>query len=326
MTEDLQHVGVDRSRLLPELRRMLEIADALGLSPPESMSAIEARAASEIRLAGHWGAKDDVDAVETFAIPSRGETIRLRLYRKTGTARTILYFHGGGWVVGSLDTHDGALRALVHAAGANIVAVEYAKAPEHPFPACLDDALSALDWLLANAQAAGLDAERIIVAGDSAGASIAASLAVLARDRGTPLLGQVLVYPATDLTAMTPSRTAFAQGYFLSMPTMDWYVAHYLSGGTDPADPGVSPLRADDLANLPAALLVTADHDPLRDEGRAYAGRLIAAGNNVAYEEWRGTVHGFMIMDRTTRASRKLIEQVGGWCRRLWEGSDNGSC
>ncbi|MDB5523436.1 MAG: esterase/lipase [Rhizobium sp.] len=214
MEEDLRpRPPVDRSRLLPELRRMLDAADALGASPVESQTPEQARASSELRIAGQWGAKDEIAEIETFRIPSGDTGIAVRLYRSPETANTILFFHGGGWVVGSLETHDGALRALTLAATANILAIEYRKAPEAPFPACLEDAEAALDWLRANGSGKGLDSDRVILAGDSAGASIAAALAVRARNRQIPILGQVLVYPATDLANSTASRETFVFGY-----------------------------------------------------------------------------------------------------------------
>lgn len=315
----LQRRPVDRSRLLPELRRMLEDNDAAGAKPVEQQTPQEARASSEDRIAGQWGEKDAVETIEDFRIPSAGTTIPARLYRTPGTDRTILYFHGGGWVVGSLETHDGALRALTLASGANILSVEYRKAPEAPFPASLEDAEAALAWIDTHAAEQGLDAVRLIAAGDSAGASIAAALSVRARNRGRPLFGQVLIYPATDLANSSGSREAFATGYSLNRSSLDWFSAQYRAGGVAATDPELSPLLMDDLSGLPPTLLVTADHDPLRDEGRAYAQKLIGAGNHVSYIEWRGTVHGFMMMDRFTPASRRLIGHIACWCNQLWE-------
>ncbi|MDB5552684.1 MAG: Esterase/lipase [Rhizobium sp.] len=309
---------VDRSRLLPEIRLMLEENDRLGAKPVEEQTPAEARASSEIRLGNHWGNKDAFDAIKTFSIAGEGYALPARLYLFAQSRNTILYFHGGGWVVGSLETHDGALRALALAARANILSVEYRKAPEAPFPAGLDDAELALRWLQENGAARGCDARRVIAAGDSAGASIAAALAMRARDAGRPLFGQALIYPATDLLNPTESRSAFALGYSLNKTTLDWFADQYLSGGVSPDHHEVSPLLAPDLNSLPPTLLVTADHDPLRDEGRAYAAALIRAGNHVTYEEWRGVVHGFMIMDRTTPAARQLIGAIARWCNDLW--------
>lgn len=297
---------------------MLEAADALNAKPVEKQTPEEARASSELRISGQWGRKDDLDTIETFHIPNGDVSIPVRLYRTLRAKNTILYFHGGGWVVGNLETHDGMLRAMTLATGANILSVEYRKAPEAPFPASLEDAQAALGWLDEHAIENGLDCRQLLVMGDSAGASIAATLSVRARNLGRRLFGEVLIYPATDLAHATESREKFAAGYSLSSETLDWFARHYMSGGVPATDPELSPLLMQDLANLPPTLLVTADHDLLRDEGRAYAQKLIGAGNDVTYVEWRGTVHGFMMMDRFTPAARQLIDRVAEWCNQLW--------
>lgn len=307
----------DRSRLLPELRLMLEAADLAGLPSNDMLGVAAARAACEVSLAGHWGRKDELSAPLTFTIPSGNVQVRCRFYRGGEDGGTILFLHGGGWMVGSLDTHDGAARALAKAAGCNLLSVEYRKAPECPFPAGIDDAEAALRWIIAEGASLGISGERVILAGDSAGANIAAALAVRARDRGVTLGGQMLIYPATDLAHESASVAEFADGFFLSRATLRWYIANYL-GGADAAHPGASPLLAADLSGLCPTLLITADHDPLRDEGRAYAARLIEAGNAVTFREWPGTTHGFMIMDGVTPAARELIGVMGAWARDIW--------
>lgn len=314
---------VDRSRLLPEYRTLLEEADALGGPAMESLSPQQARADSEIRLADHWGIRDEVSGIENLEISNGDTLLKARLYRMAGTRRTILFFHGGGWMVGSIETHDGPVRTLANAARANVLSVEYRKAPEAPFPAALDDAEAALLWLRENGGTLELDPGNVILAGDSAGASLCASLAIRARDLGIRVAGQVLIYPATDLSGATASRQEFANGFSLQQSTMTWFAENYLAA-TPPSDPRVSPLLASDLSRLAPTLLVTADHDPLRDEGRAYAQRLIAAGNDVCYEEWRGTIHGFFIMDRAGKTARKLIGRIGKWADGLWDRHDDG--
>ena len=308
----------DRSRLRTELRLMLEQADTSGDPPTESLSPQQARIAAEAWLSAAWGDKDAVDAVEDLVITDRAGDLRARLYRSDENAGTILFFHGGGWVLGSIDTHDGPLRSLVKSVGANILSVEYRKAPEAPYPAALEDAERALRWLREIGPSRGLNGERIILAGDSAGATISAVLSIRARQLNIALDGQVLVYPATDLTGSTASRDRFASGFFLDRTTLDWYVAHYLSAGTALEDPRVSPLLTEDLSGLPPSLLVTADHDPLRDEGRAYAQRLIEAGNDVCYVEWRGVTHGFFNMGATTPEARRLIARIADWVNQIW--------
>ncbi len=315
---------VDRSRLLPEYRTLLEEQDALGRPAMETLTPRQARADSETRLALHWGAKDVVSGIEDLEITSGDIRLKARLYRVAGTARTILFFHGGGRMVGTIETHDGPVRTLAKAAHANVLSVEYRKAPEAPFPAAFEDAEAALLWLQGNGGALALDAGKVILAGDSAGASLCASLAIRARDLAIPLAGQVFIYPATDLSGVTGSRQKFASGFSLQQSTMIWFAEHYLSGGMLPSDPRVSPLLASDLSRLAPTLLITADHDPLRDEGRAYAQRLIAAGNDVCYEEWQGTIHGFFIMDRAGKTARKLIGRIGEWAKSLWDRHDDG--
>lgn len=315
--DDLDDRRPDRSRLRPELRLMLEAADLAGSPSNDQLGVAAARAVSEVGLAGHWGKEDELPAPLTFTVPSGEARIRCRLYRGGDDGGTILFLHGGGWVVGSLDAHDGAARALAKAAGCNLLSIEYRKAPESPFPAGIDDADAALRWITAQGTSLGISGYRIILAGDSAGANIAAALALRARDRGVALGGQMLIYPATDLAHESASVAEFADGFFLSRATLRWYIANYL-GGADPANPEASPLLAPDLAGLCSTLLVTADHDPLRDEGRSYAARLIEAGNAVTFREWPGTTHGFMIMDGVTPAARELIDVMGAWARDIW--------
>ncbi|WP_055046582.1 alpha/beta hydrolase [Devosia sp. A16] len=304
----------DRSRLRAELRLMLEAAERAGTLSNDRLGVVKARAASELSLAAYWDNKDELPQPLSFTIGD--PAIRCRLYRGGDVDGTLLFLHGGGWMVGSLDTHDGAARALARAAGCNLLSVEYRKAPEHPFPAGLDDAERALRWVIAEGGSLGLG-NRVILAGDSAGANIAAALALRARNAGIILAGQMLIYPATDLAHETASTAAFARGFFLSRATLRWYIANYLAGA-DPTDPEASPLLAPDLAGLCPTLLVTADHDPLRDEGRAYAARLSQAGNAVTFHEWPGTTHGFMIMAGVTPAARELIGVMGAWAREMW--------
>ncbi|HEV2518886.1 MAG TPA: alpha/beta hydrolase [Devosia sp.] len=312
--DDLDDRRPDRTRLLPELRDMLEAAERAGTPSNDQLGVARARIASEVSLASYWDLKDELPPPLTFTLGD--PAIRCRLYRGGCEPGTILFLHGGGWVVGSLDTHDGAARALAKAASCALLSVEYRKAPEHPFPAGLDDAETALRWIIAEGAGLGLS-DHIILSGDSAGANIAAALALRARDHGIGLAGQMLIYPATDLARETTSTAQFAHGYFLSRATLRWYITNYLSGA-DPTNPEASPLLAPDLTGLCPTLLVTADHDPLRDEGRAYAARLTAAGNAATLQEWPGTTHGFMIMAGVTPAARELIGVMGSWAREVW--------
>lgn len=310
-------MGVDRSGMLAELRAMLEADDLKPPAAPEALTVAGRRAESAVRLPGLWGKVDTVEGVEDLAVPTTGGTMRARLYRPAGARGTVLFFHGGGWVVGSLETHDASTRAFANAVPANVLSIEYRKAPEHPFPAAVEDADAALDWLVANGPAIGLEVRRIVVAGESAGATLATVLARHARDRGIVLAGQVMLYPVTDSDTTTASYRQFAEGFYLTAENMRWFLEQYL-GGQNLDHPDAAPVRAPDLEGLPPAFVVTAGHDPLRDEGRAYAKRLAAAGNTVTHHEVSGGIHGMWMMDRITPATRQLIDATGAWIRSRW--------
>jgi acetyl esterase len=308
---------VDRSGLLPELRDFLERQDLLPQRSIFEVSPEEQRAASEADLPDLWGEKQGCEAIEELSYASHGHTIRARLYRPRAADGTILFIHGGGWVVGSLDTHDGSARALANAAAANVLSIEYRKGPEHPFPAAVADVNTALDWLRADGAHMGLDTSRIILCGESAGGTLAAVLARHARDRGIPLAGAALVYPPTDTAMGSTSYRDFASGYYLLADAMVWFYGHYLPP-EHAAHPDASPVRATDLAGLPPTYIATAEFDPLRDEGRDYASRLIAAGNDVTYREIKGGVHGLWLMNALGPATAEMIGGVADWCRSIW--------
>ena len=307
----------DRSGLLPELRRMLEAADG---GPPvdfATLPAAEERAASEERIKAAWGTLDPVDAVEELSFASAGHTIRARLYRRNDALGTVLFIHGGGWVLGSLDTHDGSARALANATPANVLSIEYRKAPEHRFPAAVVDVNAGLDYLVAEASRLKLDIGRLVICGESAGGNLAAVLARHARDRGIALAGQVLIYPVTDTSMASGSYRDFAQGFYLAADAMGWFIGHYL-GSSNRAHADAAPLRAPNLDGMAPALIATAAFDPLRDEGRAYAARLIEAGNDVTYREVAGVVHGVWVMNADTPAAKRLIGEAAAWIRGRW--------
>jgi acetyl esterase len=248
--------------------------------------------------------------------------IPLRVYRPAGVAETTalpayVYFHGGGWVIGDLETHDVLCRQLTAASGASVVSVDYRLAPEHKFPAAADDAWAATRWIVAHAGELGLDASRLAVGGDSAGGNLAAVVALLARDAGGPGIRlQVLIYPVTDVMRETRSYEDFAEGYMLTRDSMRWFIAHYLKSKDDARDWRVSPLRAPSLAGLPPALIVTAGSDPLRDEGEMYAGRLRDAGVLVDYVCYGGMIHGFVGMGKLLDAAHRAVALVGQTLRQ----------
>ena len=255
------------------------------------------------------------DAVTDGAIP-------LRVYRPVGVPDTtalpaLVFFHGGGWVIGDLETHDVLCRQLTAASGASVISVDYRLAPEHKFPAAAEDAWAATRWIVTHAAELGLDASRLAVGGDSAGGNLAAVVALMARDAGGPAITlQVLIYPVTDVMRETRTYADFAEGYMLTRDSMRWFIAHYLRSKDDASDWRVSPLRASSLAGLPPALIVTAGFDPLRDEGEQYANRLRDGGVMVDYACYGGMVHGFLGMGKLIDTAMRAVDHIGGVVRQ----------
>jgi acetyl esterase len=234
----------------------------------------------------------------------------------------LVYFHGGGWTIGDLDTHDTLCRELAHRAGCAVVAVDYRLAPEHRFPAAVDDAIAATRWVRDNAALLKVDAERLAVGGDSAGGNLAAVVAITARDAGEPIAYQLLVYPATDMRCALPSHRSNGQGYLLTVDTIAYFRGHYID---DPLydDWRASPLLARDLSRLPPALLVTAGLDPLRDEGLAYADRLADAGNAVTQVCFERQIHGFITMGRVIPEASSAVAFAAGELKRALQRTQN---
>jgi acetyl esterase len=259
--------------------------------------------------------------VEGLQIPGHGGPIPARLFvpgrlAPTAPAPLTIYFHGGGWVIGDLDTHDGVCRFLAAAAGTAVLAIDYRLAPEHPFPAAVEDAWAAFAWAVANAAALGLDPTRIAVAGDSAGGNLAAVVSLLARAGGGAMPAmQLLIYPPTDSAAELPSRQLFAEGFLLTKGDMGLFEAHYLPPGSDAADPRASILLAPDLTGLPPAYVATAGFDPLRDEAEAYALRMREAGVKVALRRHPGLIHTFVNQTAISRTARGAMLEASGALR-----------
>jgi acetyl esterase len=230
-----------------------------------------------------------------------------------------VFFHGGGFVCGDLDTHDAPCRVLCRHGGVHVLSVDYGLAPEHPFPAYVDDAVAAFGWAVEHAAELGADPARVAIGGDSAGGTLAAIASRLAaRDGGPVPAAQVLVYPATDRTRTTPSLERFAEGFFLTARDIEWYFDQYTGGtGAGREDPLVSPLLAPDLGGLAPALVVTAGFDPLRDEGEAYAHALRAAGTPALLRRMPELVHGFVNFGGVSRASREAIVEIAGTVRGM---------
>ncbi len=284
--------------------------------PLYEMSLRQARAADLAAIQAGGGPVRPVESVRELRIPGPATELPARLYRPDlpGLLPVLVYFFGGGWTLGNLDTCDGVCRDLCVEAGCLVLSVEYRTAPEHPFPAAPEDCYRAVEWLAQQATALGGDPARIAVAGDSAGGNLAAVVAQLARDRGGPALTcQALVYPNTAYRAETPSMRENTDRAFFNRDSVAWYWSHYLSDPADGESPMASPLRAADLHGLPPALVLTAEYDPLRDEAEAYAARLREAGVPVELTRYDGMVHGFFTMSGTLEASRKAVAQVAGY-------------
>ncbi|GAA1214841.1 alpha/beta hydrolase [Pseudonocardia alaniniphila] len=258
-----------------------------------------------------------VGSIEDVTVPGAAGELKARIYRPEGEGPfpTVAFFHGGGWVIGDLDTHDNVARTVCRGSRAVVVAVDYRLAPEHPFPAAADDAVAAARWVAGNLGALGGN-ERLAVAGDSAGGNLAAAVAQQLHSDGTPLVGQFLIYPAVDAEGEYPSRVQNARGYMLEQPSMDWFYGHYAGTWDDAKDPRLSPLHAADLAGLPPALIVTAEFDPLRDEGEAYGNALRAAGVEAEVRLYDGMIHGFFDMGAVSPAAQAAIDES---CARFGE-------
>ncbi len=298
----------------PQVHRMMAI---LGLARRPTIDQLGAeRARRELLAQSRLGARAAVPVhhVEDRRIDAEEGELTVRVYVPRGGAGRLpatVYYHGGGFVLGDLESHDAHCRHLAVRGGCVVVAVHYRLAPEHPFPAAVDDAYAAFAWVVANAGALGVDPARVAVAGDSAGGNLAAVVSQVARDRGGPRPSfQLLVYPATDMTRSLASHRTFAEGYFLTEAMIDWFFASYLTDPEQQHDPRASPLRARDLTGLPPAHVVTAGFDPLRDEGEAYADALRAAGVPATSRCYDTMIHGFVSMAGLVDAAAHATDDI----------------
>jgi len=304
----------------PQAQALLDLMVARGIPPTHTLSPADARAFYRERRTATQPDPRPVAEVRDLAAPGPHGDIPLRLYRPASAPRpapTLVYFHGGGWVIGDLDTHDVLCRDLAEQSGCAVVAVDYRMGPEHRFPAAVDDALAASRWLHGQADALGLDATRFAVGGDSAGGNLAAVVALAWRDAGhAPALKfQLLVYPATDMRALAPSHTANGQGYLLTADTIAYFQGHYLAPD-ERGDWRASPLLAEHHAGLPPALVLTAGFDPLRDEGRQYADALSAAGSPAQYVCFERQIHGFVTMGKVLDEANTAVTLCAQALRR----------
>jgi acetyl esterase len=306
--------------LHPQLALMRAHRAVSGARPLYEMSLAEARAADLASIKADRGAADPVGEVVPLRIPGPDGDLDARLYRPAGASGgplpVLAYFFGGGWVLGNLETSDGICRRLCAGAGCLVVSVGYRLAPEHPFPAAPRDCHAAVRWLATHAGELGGDPARLAVAGDSAGGNLAAAVTLQAREAGPPLTAQVLVYPNVEYGADNPSMRGNTDPFFFNRTSVGWYWGHYLADLADGVHPLASPLRAADLSGLPPALVVTAEYDPLRDEGERYAERLRAAGVPVELARYDGMTHGFFTMTGALQAAREATARVAEYLRK----------
>ncbi|HWC02258.1 MAG TPA: alpha/beta hydrolase [Methylomirabilota bacterium] len=307
----------------PQAQRVVDAIAALNLKPLESSTPAEAREAIRTRTAA-LGPFEEVAAVTDHRVPVAGAEVTVRTYSPGGPGPhpVLVYYHGGGWVIGDLYTHDGLCRSLTNAARCVVASVDYRLAPEWKYPVAADDAYAALRWVVANAARLGLDPRRVAIGGDSAGGNLATVAALMARERGGPaLLHQVLIYPVTDNDLNTLSYIENSTGYILTREGMRWFWNHYLAHERQGLEPHASPLRAPSLAGLPPALVITAECDPLRDEGEAYAARLRDAGVPVTVTRYAGMFHGFVRMTRILDKARTALDEIAGSLQKAFAAS-----
>jgi acetyl esterase len=308
--------------MAPELdsdaQEVLEAIAASGAPHLSTLSVNEARRRVRAALISK-GVPLPLQRVEDVSLPTPGGALRARLYRpRDGCLPVALFLHGGGWTVNDVDTHDQLCRRLARRSGWLLASLDYRRAPEHRHPAALDDAYLAYRWLLDNAESIGCDPTRRALIGESSGGMIAANLTVLLRDLGAPMpIYQVLAYPVADSFTHWPSYAERGNGYILDRPLLEWYLGHYLPPGCSAEDPYLMPLATEDLSGLPPTLILTAEFDPLRDEGIAYANRLAAAGVTVEHVHASDQMHGFLLLGRVVPKAGSLVDRTADALARV---------
>ncbi len=301
-----------------QVKQLLEMMESRGAPPLEEQPLLQARQ-SFVEMSRQLNTPEQVASVEDRNIPGYQKEITVRIYRPEayGTLPALIYFHGGGWVVGNLDSHDALCRSLANQAECVVVSVDYSLAPEHKFPVAVEDAYLATQWVFEHAGELGIDPGRIAVGGDSAGGNLATVVCHLSRVRKTPdIIYQLLFYPSTGFSR-TESYEKYREGYFLTESTMRWFRDQYFNSLEDLNNPLAAPilLSEAELAAMPPALIITAEYDPLRDGGKEYADRLKQAGVDVKYVCYPGMIHGFMSMCEAIEDGKKAIQEAARACK-----------
>ncbi len=302
-----------QAKLLIELAQAAELPDIHTLTPAEARAHYDQRT-SDLQATPTVGDVDD------RVIPGPAGDLPIRIYRPVGAGDStpcLLFFHGGGWVIGTIDTHELVCRSLCEKTNATVVSVEYRLAPEHPFPAAPDDCEAATRWVAEHGAEIGVDGSRLAVCGDSAGGNLAAVVTQRCR-KGPKIAAQALVYPATDMSDLTRgSLIENAEGYLLTAHAMEWFYGHYIADEADITNPDASPLLGD-LSSLPPAIILTAEFDPLRDEGQAYAEALIAAGSEAEHVLYDGQIHTFFTQVGFMEASLDAVTRIAEFVETRW--------
>jgi acetyl esterase len=302
----------------PQAQTFLDYLKSLNTPPMNTLSPEKNRKGASYLLKKTSIPSQPVASVEDRLISVENGKIKLRIYtpERKEPLPMLVFFHGGGWVVGDLDSTDAPLRAIANDAHRIVVSVEYRLAPEHKFPTAVNDCYHATKWTAENASVLGGDPQRIAVGGESAGGNLAAVICLISRDKGFPLIEkQVLLYPATDFSTAYPSRTKY-NGYFLTKEDLHYFENQYLRTEKDRENVYASPNLARDLSGLPSALVITAEYDPLHDEGKAYAERLKKAGIEVTYQCYKGMIHGFFCFGGIIDQGIVLLKQIANYLKK----------
>jgi len=308
-------------KLDPDAAAVFQAMKEANRPPYDTVTPAEAREMSRQTRPAVQPDPPDMASVKNITVPAPHGAIPVRVYKpktlaKAGLEPGLVYYHGGGWVIGDLESHDVACRQIATEAGMIVTAVDYRLAPEHKFPAAVDDAIAATTWVAANAEKLGIDVTQLFVGGDSAGGNLAAVVAMHARDNGGPRIrGQVLIYPVTDLAMTTASYRDPETGVLLTHALMCWFRDHYLAEPAEIDDWRASPLRMANLKGLPPAFVLTVGADPLHDEGEEFARRLKQAGVAVTHVDYPGQFHAFITMGRILPKAQILIGEIAGWLK-----------